>query len=162
MGKDDKQMKLMPLYIFDIDGTLALIDHRKHYLENKNDSHRWRKFYDACDNDKPNKPVIETLNRLGLFADVWFFSGRSSEVREKTIQWIDDNTNFSRGELETCLMMRDEGDYTPDHELKKSWLDSMLEIDRERLIAVFDDRDRVVNMWRENGVACFQVAKGDF
>ena len=26
----------------------------------------------------------------------------------------------------------------------------------------FDDRDRVVAMWREEGVPCFQVAPGDF
>jgi len=27
---------------------------------------------------------------------------------------------------------------------------------------VFDDRDRVVKMWRENGIRCFQVAEGNF
>jgi hypothetical protein len=30
------------------------------------------------------------------------------------------------------------------------------------LMAVFDDRDKVVAMWRRNGVACFQVAEGNF
>ena len=34
--------------------------------------------------------------------------------------------------------------------------------DRARLVMVFDDRDRVVNMWRRNGVVCAQVAPGDF
>ena len=34
--------------------------------------------------------------------------------------------------------------------------------DGERLIAVFEDRDRVVAMWRDAGVPCFQVAPGDF
>jgi len=27
---------------------------------------------------------------------------------------------------------------------------------------VFDDRASVVTMWRENGIACAQVAAGDF
>jgi len=27
---------------------------------------------------------------------------------------------------------------------------------------VFDDRDKVVNMWRENGIPCLQVAPGNF
>jgi len=27
---------------------------------------------------------------------------------------------------------------------------------------VFDDRNSVVDMWRENGVRCMQVAPGDF
>jgi hypothetical protein len=26
----------------------------------------------------------------------------------------------------------------------------------------FDDRDRVVKMWREEGIRCFQVDYGDF
>lgn len=33
---------------------------------------------------------------------------------------------------------------------------------RRRLVAVFDDRDKVVSMWRARGVACFQVAPGAF
>lgn len=31
-----------------------------------------------------------------------------------------------------------------------------------RLVMTFDDRDRVVAMWRRNGVVCAQVAPGDF
>jgi hypothetical protein len=34
--------------------------------------------------------------------------------------------------------------------------------DRMRLMCVFDDRDKVVKMWRDEGVACFQVAPGEF
>jgi hypothetical protein len=30
------------------------------------------------------------------------------------------------------------------------------------VLCVFDDRDKVVKMWRENGINCFQVAPGDF
>jgi hypothetical protein len=49
-----------------------------------------------------------------------------------------------------------------DQDLKESWLLNMLDEDRERLVAVYDDRNSVVDMWRRNGVACFQVAPGDF
>jgi hypothetical protein len=38
----------------------------------------------------------------------------------------------------------------------------MLVDDRQRLVAAFDDRDRVVQMWRAAGVTCFQVAPGEF
>lgn len=58
--------------------------------------------------------------------------------------------------------MRQAGDYTADDVLKKQWLDAMLIDDRRRLVAVFDDRDRVVQMWRNAGVTCFQVASGEF
>lgn len=151
-----------PLYIFDLDGTLALIDHRKHFLD-REDKDRWRHFYAACDKDLPNPPVIavmESLRHTG--ADIWIFSGRSDEVRTKTVAWIAEHTSFMTHDLGVRLVMRSEGDYTADDVLKKSWLDGMLVDDRQRLVAVFDDRDRVVGMWRAAGVPCFQVAPGEF
>lgn len=153
-----------PLYIFDIDGTVALIDHRRSILEEYQDRNRWRRFYAACDKDLPNEPVLRVLEQLRVGgAEVWFFSGRSAEVRDKTVAWLAHHTSFLKEELQgPMLRMRDEGDHTPDDELKKQWLDAMLVDDRLRLVGVFDDRDRVVKMWRDNGVACFQVAPGGF
>ena len=151
-----------PLYIFDLDGTLSLAHHRQPILENKDDPHRWDRFYEACDKDEPNFPVIRVMHQLRYFGEVWIFSGRSSRVRAKTIAWLSHHTSFAPWELETALRMRDEGDHTADDILKKQWLDSMLVDDRQRLAATFDDRDRVVKMWRENGITCFQVAPGAF
>jgi hypothetical protein len=34
--------------------------------------------------------------------------------------------------------------------------------DKSDILCIFDDRDKVVKMWRSNGIACFQVAPGDF
>lgn len=58
--------------------------------------------------------------------------------------------------------MRVEGDYTPDDVLKRQWLDFMLDEDLARLVAVFDDRASVVQMWRNAGITCLQVAEGGF
>lgn len=141
---------MKPLYIFDLDGTLALIEHRKHILEEKHDPNRWRRFYAACGKDQPNFNVLATLERLRLHAEIWIFSGRSDEVREQTVAWLAEYTSFMSSELDgPMLRMRQAGDYTVDDELKKQWLDSMLVGDRNRLCAVFDDRDRVVQMWRD-------------
>lgn len=148
----------VPLYIFDLDGTLALCGHRKHHLDAKD----WRSFYAACDQDAPNGAVIATAESLyAAGADIWIFSGRSSEVRQKTEQWLWSYLSFA-ARMGPALLMRDEGDHRPDDELKQLWFDRMLDEDRARLVATFDDRDRVVQMWRRNGVTCFQVAPGDF
>lgn len=150
---------MRPLYIFDLDGTLALNEHRQHLLDNKDDPERWDKFFDACDKDAPNWPVIQTLGiLLAAGAEVHVWSGRSDAVVEKTAKWLGDHL----GQVNIGIRMRKAGDFTPDEELKGTWLDELAAIDRHRLIAVFDDRDKVVNMWRAKGVACFQVAKGDF
>lgn len=155
---------MRPLYIFDLDGTLALTEHRQHILDNKDDPQRWRKFFAACVDDKPNFPVIETMHRLAhdVFVDILIWSGRSEEVREQTVRWLADNTAFMTHHIEAMLRMRPAGDYTPDDDLKRQWLNELLPGDRKRLTAVFDDRDKVVAMWRAAGIACFQVAPGGF
>ena len=154
---------MKPLYIFDLDGTLALIEHRRHILDWETRD-KWRHFFAACDKDAPNEPVIATMERLRhAGADVWIFSGRSDEVRDKTVAWLAEHTSFMSHDLaRPILQMRDEGDYTPDDELKRQWLSNMLVGDRLRLVAAFDDRAKVVSMWRNNGVPCFQVAEGEF
>jgi len=57
------------------------------------------------------------------------------------------------------LRMRAAGDFTADEELKRQWIQ---EYKLEDIICVFDDRTKVVNMWRDLGLTCFQVAPGDF
>ena len=160
---------MKPLYIFDLDGTLALIEHRRHIIEgpSRGDS-KWRRFYAACDKDLPNEPVLRVMESLRRFADVWIFSGRSDEVRAKTVDWLVKHTSFMSGDFDSAfsdrdvLTMRQDGDYTADDVLKRQWFNNMLVDDRQRMVAVFDDRDRVVQMWRGAGIACFQVAAGDF
>lgn len=159
---------MTPLYIFDLDGTLALIDHRRHFVEqpffkDPDDPFKpdWPAFFAACVDDEPNEPVIETLhNLIESGADVWVWSGRSSEVMEQTKAWLQDHLSDAATDIPLC--MRVAGDFTPDDELKQSWLNGMSAHDRRRLVAVFDDRDKVVAMWRRHGVACFQVAPGEF
>jgi hypothetical protein len=146
-----------PLYIFDLDGTLALIQHRRHFVEGPNKD--WRAFFYACVDDAPNLPLISTLRRLHYAgADVWIWSGRSDEVRLETEEWL---YRHSVGGPHP-MKMRTAGDHQPDVTLKRGWLHAMSPTDRQRLVAVFDDRTRLVDMWRSEGVTCFQVAEGDF
>lgn len=177
---------MTPLYIFDLDGTLALIEHRRHLVEFRGCSTcgghgvvalagcgdcgatgrikpSWPAFFAACVHDEPNWPVISTMMTLiRAGADVRIWSGRSSAVMNETIEWLQRYVSDDVDLDELQLVMRREGDFTPDEELKSGWLAAMTEYDRRRLVAVFDDRDKVVEMWRSRGVACFQVAPGAF
>lgn len=145
------------LYIFDLDGTLADTRHRQRFLEG--DTRDWRAFFAACTGDTPIVPVIATLQALqAAGCDVEIWSGRSTEVVYETGQWLKQHVGLAG----IKVRMREEGDFTPDHILKREWLDAMPDADRARLVAVFDDRDSVVAMWRSAGVPCFQVAPGAF
>lgn len=145
-----------PLYLFDLDGTLADLTHRLHHVKNGNSD--WDAFFEACTGDEPIKEIIGlaiTLKEAG--ADIWIVSGRSDQVLAETAFWLN-----MYGVPHDALLMRRAGDYRPDHQIKQEMLDNMLDIDRERVAMAFDDRDRVVKMWRDNGIRCLQVAPGDF
>lgn len=141
--------------ICDLDGTLALIDHRRHFVVGKHKN--YDKFHAACDQDIVNVPIqtiLQELNELGYV--LYITSGRMETVRDKTEAWLKEN-----GIQYEMLLMRKEGDYTPDHELKRQWLHTLLP-KKETILLVFDDRDRVVQMWRDEGLTCVQVAPGNF
>lgn len=140
--------------VFDLDGTLALNEHRQHFVERPVGEKDWTAFFEACDKDKPNNPVIEVLHALekkGHVVEIW--SGRTDTVIEKTVLWLAKN---DIGHVP--LKMRPAKDRRPDTVLKKEWLDRAIPAPD----LVFDDRNSVVKMWRENGIACAQVAEGDF
>lgn len=163
---------MKPLYIFDLDGTLALIEHRRHFVDGTDGKKDWRAFFAACVDDVPNTPVIRTLQALRRSgAEVWIWSGRSDEVKAETVEWLQRHGCFG---FPTDVLwawpfgaperfrMRKAGDHQDDVTLKRGWLSEIEPPEWNRLTAVFDDRDRVVQMWRDAGVPCFQVAAGDF
>lgn len=158
------EQPIRPLYIFDLDGMLASCHHRVRFLEEVHNPNRWREFYAACDRDPPIEHTITVMNALRLVGDVLIWTGRSDEVRDKTEAWLVEHTSFMSHELEHVLTMRQAGDHRPDDVLKGEWL-AALHPDRRRQLwagAVFEDRDRMVAMYREAGFACYQVAPGGF
>ena len=161
--------------IFDLDGTLAIIDARR-AKSLSNDKMDWDVFFDP-DNislDKPNLPVIKMAQ---LFAQDGFkiviFSGRNDRSFFTTKSWLTRN----RVPFHKLIMRPDKflkwGDkiadgniatqdmrFMPDEILKKHMLD--LFVDINDVFLVVDDRDKVVKMWRDLGLNTFQVAPGDF
>lgn len=138
--------------VFDLDGTLALTEHREHFL--KQEPKDWRGFYAACDGDGPCHPLIATalaLNSRGDRVEIW--SGRSAEVRDKTEAWLK-----AHGLGIIPIRMRPEGDHQPDTKLKAAWLEQA----NQTPDLVFEDRASMVAMWRSHGIVCAQVAPGDF
>ena len=146
--------------IFDLDGTLALIDKRREVSTNPNGRLDWGKFFNSTNIklDEPNLPVIKMAQ---LFSEQGFniviLSGRSNKTETVTRSWLSKNkVPFNK------LIMRDsETDhFTPDWVLKKNMLDENLDIND--VFLVVDDRDRVVKLWRSLGLTTFQVAEGNF
>lgn len=134
--------------IFDLDGTIANIDHRTHFV--RGGKRDWKSFFSACVDDVPVPHVVETFKaHIDAGHKVRIWSARSDAVRAETENWLSDMG------IDPCYLqhMRADGDNTPDVELKRYWLNQ----EYERPDLVYDDRQRVVDMWRAEGIACFQV-----
>ena len=152
----------MKTVIFDLDGTLALIDDRRAMSTNVNGKMDWDTFF-APENiklDKPNWPVIEMAKTLHMAGHrIVIFSGRSKVSISETRDWL-----RSHGVPFSVIKMRpDNGGFKfmKDDKLKQIWLDDLFP-NKDDVLCVFDDRDKVVQMWRDNGISCFQVAPGNF
>lgn len=191
------------MIIFDLDGTLANIDHRRHFVDpsyNENfppvytvdkdlnqhlDGYEnpltgkkfkpdWKAFNEACDMDEHIVPAHQlycALNAFGYEIEIW--SGRSESVKEKTMDWLD-----KWGILKEPKM-RPIGDFTPDDQLKERWLDEYIANMWPKLLRpagiehkdtyhrkdpiefVFDDRPKVIRMWRRRGIFVFNCCQHD-
>ena len=146
--------------IFDLDGTLALIDKRREVSTKPNGKLDWGKFFNSTNIklDEPNLPVIKMAQ---LFSEQGFniviLSGRSNKTETATRSWLSKN----KVPFNKLIMRNSETDhFTPDWVLKKNMLDENLDIND--VFLVVDDRDRVVKLWRSLGLTTFQVAEGNF
>ena len=146
--------------IFDLDGTLALIDKRRAISTKDNGKMDWGTFLDPknINLDEPNIPVIaiaQMLNAQGF--NIVILSGRSDVTADATFNWLEDNAV----PFHNIKMRPQKHLFMADNDLKQMWLDTAT-FDKDDVFAVFDDRNQVVDMWRKNGLTCFQVADGDF
>ena len=153
----------MKTVIFDLDGTLADITKRRDMSTKENGKIDWDIFF-TSENiwfDTPNEPVIEIAKVLSQKNRIVIFSGRSKATKDETKRWLKKfDVPFD------VIKMRptsNEWKFMPDDELKQHWLDSLFPGDKkENILCVFDDRQKVVDMWRSNGLTCMQVAEGNF
>lgn len=146
----------MKTIIFDIDGTLADIAHRRGYLSGERPN--WAKFNGAMGDDTPNAPVVSlymTLQKSGDY-NIEIVTGRNERFRTVTEQWLTWNEiPFRR------VTMRADNGCRPDHIIKQEIL-ARFRAEGLDIIFAVDDRQQVVDMWRRNGVTCLQCDVGDF
>lgn len=145
------------IYLVDIDGTVADLSHRLHFIQGEKAN--WDGFFAACPNDMPINEVIETVRLLkNGGAKIVLVSGRSDAIRTETAQWC---ANF--GVSFDGLYMRKAGDHRHDNIVKSELLDAVLiDFPGEQIAGAFEDRKQVVDMYRERGLRVFQVAEGNF
>ena len=185
------------IIICDIDGTIANLQHRLHYIRNPEGTKDWDSFHVTCTDDEPYRDVIRILWDLydagrrrgqeGSSREVYFFSGRNEAVRPQTIRWLwrhvlspsmcheveitpdEYKSLWTNGmahtlrdhdkklfQLQPNLCMRSEGDRRPDTTVKYEMMYDY-KFMPEDVLCILDDRQGVVDMWRQEGFRCLQV-----
>jgi phosphoglycolate phosphatase-like HAD superfamily hydrolase len=140
-------------YIFDLDGTICDVRHRRQYVATK--PRNWDAWNAGLVNDTPNVAVQKVFQALrnDQEVDLIIVSGRSDDYKEQTIKWLTDNEIFYDE-----IYMRKYKDHRDDAVVKGEIAD---EIEKTyNILGVFDDRQRVVNMWIERGIWVFDVGQG--
>jgi len=135
-----------PAFIFDIDGTLALMGDRSPF--------DWKRV----GIDAPNLPIITILSRIQAHGQekILLVSGRDGVAYEDTERWL------KKHDIPyDALYMRPARNREKDYIIKERIYHRDIEPHYE-VIAVFDDRDQTVHKWRELGLTCLQVAEGNF
>ena len=169
-------IKQKNVVIFDLDGTLANIDERRKKSTKPNGKLDWDIFFDAgnIQLDTPNEPVVKCAQMFKSNGfKIIIFSGRNDRSFHTTRSWLlennvpfdllvlrpdkfkDESWPVASGNPATKAMR-----FMPDEKLKKVMLDTFVNIDN--VFCVFDDRKKVVDMWRDLGLTCFEVEEAHF
>ena len=149
------------LVIFDVDGTIADCEHRLHHIQKTDPAgKRQKRRFDLFEAEIPyDQPIMEVVNIYKrMVADpnvaVVLLTGRNEKSRDLTEKWLSDH------DLDGYdgLYMKPRKQATiPDTKQKKAQYAQIVEDFGMEASMVFEDRGRVVTMWREMGVFCVDV-----
>ena len=132
--------------IFDLDGTLAHNNGKRGYFD-------WAKV-GVDDVDQVLRQTLLSYKEADY--DIVIVSGRDGASLEPTEKWLKDN-NIPYDDI----YLRPEGDFRKDTVVKTEIYEKFLK-HKYNILCVLEDRTKVVNMWRELGMKCFQVIDGDY
>lgn len=152
--------------VLDIDGTLADISHRLHFI--KQEERDWESFSDP-DTMMKDTPIKETWEIIGALIDQFghnfvFSTGRKESVKGTTREWIQMAAELygAHHKLRRApLYMRADDDHRPSDLVKKDNLDR-IRADGFQADVAFEDRLKDAQMYRKAGLRVFHVANGGF
>jgi uncharacterized HAD superfamily protein len=140
--------------IIDLDGTLADIRIRLKHLEGKKKD--WKSFNKTIETDELHEWCREIMKRFSPDHKIIIVSGRIDDLKKETEQWLK-----KHDVPYDYLFMRKSNDFRPDNIIKLEIYEKEIR-DKFHVVFVLDDRQKVVDMWRGEGLVVLQCAPGDF
>ncbi|MEJ2763714.1 HAD family acid phosphatase [Photobacterium sp. MCCC 1A19761] len=144
--------------VVDVDGTLAEFNPEIVKPWVLGETKDWDLFFNHMQDALPVVNIVKLVNHLAQNGEaVLICSGRPDSHRQHTLDWLDKH----------CIpyddvYLRPAGkDAESDARVKQELL-AKIQKDGYSPWLVLDDRNLVVDFWREAGLTCLQVAPGDF
>lgn len=144
------------MIVIDLDGTLCNSSHREHLAQNK----QWDDFHAGLVNDAPHRDVQLLIEALWDRHDIVFLTGRSEAWRNQTLKWLEDHSIMG-----DTLLMRPDNDWSSDTVIKPQLLANHCLGMTDAIVRVkfiLEDRDKMVECWRNLGFNCWQVRPGGY
>ena len=131
-----------PLAVVDIDGVVADVRHRLHFIEGK--PRQWDRFFAAADQAPPLPEGVALVRELAADHDVLWLTGRPERSRRATRAWL-----AAQGLPTEPQVMRPNRDFRPARVTKRDEL-RKLRAEREFAVVV-DDDPQVVELLAADG-----------
>lgn len=148
--------------VFDLDGTACDSSHRNQHIANKD----WDAFYAGIEDDPEHPEVVNLLLAMHIYGKMLVCcTARDEKYAPQTKAWL-----LRHGLGRVSLLMRPVGNDMPSAQLKPmllmNWLRETFSrwsnFPEEAVQVILEDRDAVVQAWRDLGFNCWQVRKGQY
>jgi hypothetical protein len=148
--KTKEEVLLPPVVVFDLDNTLYDETHRAEYRINQDHD----TYFSLCEKDTPIQNVVNILlDYYNKGYEIWLASGRYEPLSmEGTLNALKRDKIPFHG-----IKLRGKGNYVPDFVLKPAWMAKYIGLDR--IEAVYDDQERVIEGFRKKGLTVFDATK---
>lgn len=151
-------MSAKPCVIVDIDGTLAEFDAEFVKPWVLGSEKQWLPFFEHMADALPNMAISKLVSLLNASGQpIVICSGRPDAYRHYTENWLARHCIPYE-----ALYLRPEGDDEVSDEQVKAQLLTQIRSHGYQPWLVLDDRQAVVDFWRNAGLTCLQCAPGDF
>ena len=125
----------MSIAVFDIDGVVADVRHRVHFVERR--PRDWGRFFAGAAADALSEEGAGWALQAAADHDLVWLTGRPEWLRPVTTRWLGQH-----GLPTGRLVMRPDGDYRPAREYKVAELRKMAR--RDEIVVFVDDDPEVV------------------
>lgn len=134
------QINLKPLCILSLDGFWSVLDSARNYR---------KEFL-----------LTRIIKFLSENFELLVFSDRSDELKNQMIEWFLFHTQLPKHQIQMMIMVRLEDENRTTEQLKMNWYNMLSYNDRKRVVAIFEDDDKMVSVWHYLNAPAFKLIKG--